>query len=174
MDARDTRPPQPTASAPGEGPEEPPPMAPRSGLRAWQMLLVTGLFVGGWFALQWIALPYDGSFVKDDAPPLNLVPLEPVPAATSSAMPEAPTPWAPPAAAAADAVVLVPVTVHLSSGSGRVQVDDGAVAGTTPLDLALAPGAHRLQVETLATGDVYARDIQVETGRPLTVVVEVD
>ena len=59
------------------------------------MVLGILLVVAGWFALQWIAAPYDGSFIKDAAPPLNLVPLEPVAPAPPSTQPEPPTPWAP-------------------------------------------------------------------------------
>jgi serine/threonine-protein kinase len=243
---------------PSAAPVAPAPVAPapppREGLRPWQVVLGLLLFVGGWFSLQWLALPYDGSDVKDEAPPLNLVPLAPVEPAPTDRPPEAPTPWAPPeepaagapqdgpaaeapvlappaapepapeaaeapaaapapepapaaepsgrteapvdaaepplppaappeaeparpapdAAPAADPGSTVPVTVHLSSGWGRVRIDKKRVKGTTPLEVPLAPGVHRIQVETPSTGRVYTREITVEPGAPQTVVIEVD
>ena len=140
-------------------------------LRPWQAALAVVGVVSGWMLLQWLALPYDGSDVKDAAPPLNLVPLAPVDADPAGAVPEAPTPWATPETAV---VVPVPVTVRLATGTGRVEVDGGPNLGTTPLDVPLAPGSHRIVVKPVDGSDPLVRDIVVAPQRPQTLVLDSD
>lgn len=142
----------------------------RVALRPWQAAVGIALFVSGWLVLQWLALPYDGSDVKDAAPPLNLVPLAPVEADPAGAAPEAPTPWAAPERV----VETVPVTIHVASGTGTVRVNGGDVQGTTPLDLTLPAGTHRIEVVVDGSGQVWTRDVEVEAGRPQTLVVAPD
>jgi len=151
--------------------QESAPSSPQKSLRPWQAGLAVLALVGGWVMLQWLALPYDGSDVKDAAPPLNLVPLAPVEADPTGVAPEAPTPWAAPEAAA---VLPVPVTVHLATGTGRVSVDGGPELGTTPMDVPLAPGPHRVAVAPLDGSAPVVQDIVVEPERPQTLVIGPD
>ena len=123
----------------------------------------------GWLVLQWLALPYDGSDVKDAARRSTC------PTRTGRGRPGGRSPGGPHALGRSERVVeTVPVTVHVASGTGTVRVDGGDVQGTTPLDLTLPAGTHRIEVVVDGSGQVWTRDIEVEAGRPQTLVVTPD
>jgi hypothetical protein len=98
----------------------------------------------------------------------------------TSAAPPLPASEPPPADAAptstptVDPTTPARVTVQVSSGWGKLRIDGKRVKGSTPLDVALAPGVHRIQIETPSTGRVYTREIEVAAGEQKTLTIEVD